>query len=76
MQAISLYYYSDEEVRWGLPILPHLLNKKLKGSSGAGPYACTRCGQVEDIKKNEEDQLCTICENDEWVLAIKTPRIV
>jgi len=74
--TISLYYYSDEEVRWGLPILPHLYNKKLKGLPGAGPYACTRCGQVKDIKNNEEGQLCQVCENDEWVLAIKSPRTV
>jgi uncharacterized membrane protein YcaP (DUF421 family) len=72
----SLYYFSDEEVRWGLPILPHLYNKRLKGLPGAGPYACTRCGQVEDIKNNEEGQLCQVCGNDKWVLAVKSPRTV
>ncbi len=74
--TISLYYYSDEEVRWGLPILPHLYNKRLKGLPGAGQYACTRCGQVKDIKNNEEGRLCQVCENDEWVLAIKSLRTV
>lgn len=74
--AISMYYYSNEVVRWGLPILPHLYNKRLKGCFGAGPYACTMCGQVEDIRNNEEGQLCRVCENDEWVLAIKSPRTV
>jgi len=74
--TISLYCFSDKGVRWGLPILPHLYNKKIKGLPGAGPYACTKCGQVEDIKSNEKDQLCQVCENDEWVLAIKSPRIV
>lgn len=73
--TISLYYFSDEEVRWGLPILPHLYNKRLK-EPGAGLYACARCGQVEDIKNNEEGQLCQVCDNDEWVLAIKSPRTV
>jgi uncharacterized membrane protein YcaP (DUF421 family) len=37
--TISLYYFSDEEVRWGLPILPHLYNKRLKGLPCAGPYS-------------------------------------
>jgi uncharacterized membrane protein YcaP (DUF421 family) len=74
--TISLYYFSDEKVQWGLPILPHLYNKKLKELPDAGPYACTRCGQVEDTKNNEEGRLCHVCEYDEWVLAIKSSRTV
>lgn len=74
--TLSLFYFSDEEVRWGLPILPHLYNKRLKEFSNDGPYACTRCGQVEDLKKNEKSQICQVCGNDEWVFAIKAPRTV
>lgn len=73
--TLSLYYFSDEEVRWGLPILPHLNKKRLKEPS-AGLYACSRCGQVEDIKNHEEGQLCQVCENDEWVIPINSPRNV
>ncbi len=74
--AISLYYYSDAEVRWGLPVLPHLYNKNLKLLPAAGLYACLSCGQVEDIKNTEESHLCRVCDNDEWVLAINFPRVV
>jgi uncharacterized membrane protein YcaP (DUF421 family) len=71
---ISLYYYSDEKVRWGLPILPHLYNKKLKLIPASGLYACTRCGQVENIKNAEKSHCCDVCGHEAWVLAINATR--
>lgn len=73
--AISLYYFSDDTVQWGLPVLPHLYNKKLKQLTGGRLYACTYCGQVEDIKLSQQIHQCPVCEKDEWVAAINNCRI-
>ncbi|MEO6731856.1 MAG: DUF421 domain-containing protein [Ferruginibacter sp.] len=73
--AISLFYYPDEEVIWGLPILPHLCAKKLTQFSSAGPYACTSCGYVEEIKTTAQAQPCSVCGKNEWLSALNNVRI-
>lgn len=70
---ISVFYYEDKEVKYGLPILPLLFNEKSKTITKDGIYACTFCGHTEELKKGTSK--CTICHKDEWVPAIKTLRI-
>ncbi|MBC7890181.1 MAG: DUF421 domain-containing protein [Ferruginibacter sp.] len=72
---ISLYYFPDEEVRWGLPVLPHLYDKKLTQLTGGRVYACTYCGQVEEIKADKQEQFCLVCGKKEWVEASNNRRI-
>jgi uncharacterized membrane protein YcaP (DUF421 family) len=40
---ISVFYYEDENVKAGLPVLPFLFNKKSKIIPAAGIYSCTFC---------------------------------
>jgi uncharacterized membrane protein YcaP (DUF421 family) len=70
---ISVFYYEDQEVKYGLPILPHLFNKKSKTISADGVYSCTFCGHTENQKAGTA--ICKVCSKQEWVDAIKTPRI-
>lgn len=72
---ISLYYYEDEDVRWGLPVLPHLCAKRVKEVTREGHYACGWCGQVEQIKTQPEGQVCKVCDKDEWIEAINQRRV-
>ncbi|MDO9373362.1 MAG: YetF domain-containing protein [Bacteroidota bacterium] len=72
---ISLFYYEDEDVRWGLPVLPHLCAKKLKQFSKDGQYACGWCGQVEALKEKTTAKQCKVCGKDEWVEAINLRRV-
>ncbi|WP_152270661.1 DUF421 domain-containing protein [Agriterribacter humi] len=74
--SISLYYYPDEEVRWGLPVLPHLCTQKLKQLPPNYSFACSFCGQVESLAQPENNHLCPSCKRDEWVKAINNKRIV
>jgi uncharacterized membrane protein YcaP (DUF421 family) len=70
---ISTYYYADEDVKYGLPILPHLFNAKSKKITKKGIYSCTFCGLTEE--KEIGTASCEHCKRQEWVKSIKTTRI-
>jgi uncharacterized membrane protein YcaP (DUF421 family) len=69
---VSFFYYDDENVKLGLPVLPKLYNQKSKQIDTPGDYACANCAYVENIKA---PTICKRCNKEEWVLAIKTTRI-
>jgi uncharacterized membrane protein YcaP (DUF421 family) len=69
---VSIYYYEDEEVRYGLPIIPELFHKKSKHITISGMYACSFCGDVGEQQPGSPN--CRTCQKSEWVAAIKTIR--
>lgn len=69
---LSVFFYDDESVKYGLPILPHLFSKKAKEIPHIGIYACTHCGHIEELSIGKS--VCKVCKKDEWVEAIKTTR--
>ena len=69
---LSVFFCDHSEVVPGLPILPHLYNKKTKLINSKGLYACTFCGHTESLEEGTSH--CTECGKDTWVLAIKTLR--
>jgi uncharacterized membrane protein YcaP (DUF421 family) len=69
---ISFFYYPDEEVKAGLPILPKLYHKKSKAAT-PGKNACTFCAHV--VESVTDDGKCPRCHNEEWVAAICTTRL-
>jgi uncharacterized membrane protein YcaP (DUF421 family) len=71
---LSIYYYPDDQVRYGLPILPALFDKRSKKIPKAGHYACAFCGNVIKVT-NTDIKNCEKCGHQEWVEAIKTYRI-
>ena len=70
---LSVFFYDDEEVLPGLPILPHLYGKKNKLVEKGGCYACAFCGNVKNLEPGTTS--CSKCKRKEWVPAIKTLRI-
>lgn len=70
---VSVYYYEDHQVQYGLPIVPSLFSKKSKLIPSKGIYSCTNCGFTEE--KYVEKHCCTVCQKEEWVAAINTRRI-
>ncbi len=70
--TLSFFYYADEDVKPGLPVLPKLYHKKSNSLSQAGQYACTTCGQIEQIGTSHHS--CPRCQQTEWVEAVKTQR--
>ena len=70
---VSVFFYEDSDVRYGLPILPQLFANKNKTIPAPGIYACSFCGNTEEHKTSSAS--CAVCGRQEWVAAIKTRRI-
>jgi uncharacterized membrane protein YcaP (DUF421 family) len=70
---ISVFYYEDKEVGYGLPILPSLFYAKSKFIPTDGFYSCSFCGNTEEQKAGTAN--CKVCKKDEWVESINTKRI-
>lgn len=71
---ISIYFYEDEDVRYGLPLRPQLFNLKSKIIPKSGIYACTFCANTQQLEPTTGT--CTVCGKTEWVTAINTRRVV
>lgn len=71
---LSVYFYPDEEVRYGLPILPDLFEEKVEIVKEDGHYACSFCGTVEEIITTGKHS-CKKCKKEEWVKAIDRCRV-
>lgn len=71
--TISVFFYTDDEVKYGLPIRPQLFEMKSRTIVKAGIYACTFCANTQHIEPTRAN--CPVCQKDEWVEAIKTKRI-
>lgn len=70
---ISFYYYSDDKVIYGLPVLPKLYQEKLNLIDKEDIYSCTYCGHTK--KLNQGKHSCKRCDHQEWVFAINTVRL-
>ena len=70
---VSIYYFEDTEVKYGLPIIPHLFCDKSKIIVSDGIYSCTFCGNTEHQKPGTA--VCKVCKKEEWVEAINSKRI-
>ena len=72
--SLSVYFYPDDDVRAGLPILPALFANKTKLPSPGQNYACSFCGNVEHVDAMAPHK-CGECGKDEWVIAINSLRV-
>lgn len=70
---ISFYYYQDDEVGYGLPVLPKPYHEKLYHITEEHTYACTYCGNSEELKAGKHS--CSRCDKNEWVKAINNLRL-
>ncbi len=70
---VSVFFYPDDQVKYGLPILPHLFGNKSKHIRAQGLYACTFCGQTQMLQPGTAE--CKSCQRTEWVEAINSLRV-
>jgi len=70
---ISVFFFTDEDVRPGLPLIPALFDQKSNLISREGLFACSNCGNIESLQPGHA--ACRVCKKEEWVEAIKTLRI-
>lgn len=71
---VSIFYYEDKDVKYGLPILPKEYEGRSKSIPYAGKFACTFCGQVEALAPVSVHH-CSVCSRDSWVAATDRKRI-
>lgn len=71
---LSIFFFSDEDVKFGLPILPDIYTQTEAKILKAGVYACCHCGVVKTITTSEI--ICPVCLKKSWIEASKNKRIV
>lgn len=69
---LSVFYYPDEEVKWGLPILPDP-SEKHEHISEEDFYSCVKCAQTARL--NPGSQSCSRCGHRSWLKASNERRI-
>lgn len=72
--SISVFFYGDKEVKYGLPILPKLFCEKHIEIKKDGHYSCSFCGFTKQLSANKKTT-CKVCGKTEWVLSINNKRI-
>ena len=72
---VSVVLYPDNEILWGLPILPHLYKKQQIRLHEQGMYACAHCGNPHKMEGDGREHICPSCDHKEWIPAIHEKRI-
>jgi uncharacterized membrane protein YcaP (DUF421 family) len=70
----SLFFYPDEEVKFGLPIMLDSLDAWQQEIKDNEFYACIFCGYTEKLKP-ATNFTCPECKNNKWVKASNKKRI-
>jgi len=70
---ISVYLFTDNDVRPGLPIYPELLEKPVEQPQQAGTYVCISCGNIQHLHAGNTE--CTVCRNKKWLLPLTDKRV-
>jgi len=71
---ISIFFYDEKDIKYGLPVMPHSLDNPLYSIENEGYYACTFCGFTEE-KKSGNAGKCKNCGKEKWVEASNKKRI-
>jgi uncharacterized membrane protein YcaP (DUF421 family) len=71
---LSFFYFPDDEVKHGLPILPDAFEGRLKSIHREGIYSCTACGYTKELTP-ATSYTCVKCNHDEWLPSLNGLRI-
>jgi uncharacterized membrane protein YcaP (DUF421 family) len=72
---VSVVFYRDDDVRYGLPILPEIYDSKRTTIVDPATYACVYCGNTENLEPVPV-QACSICHHTRWVKASNERRVL
>jgi uncharacterized membrane protein YcaP (DUF421 family) len=70
---LSVFFYDDKEVQYGLPILPGTFEKSIKKINAKGQYACTFCAHTMELTPKAK-HTCPVCKREQWVNATNHTR--
>lgn len=71
---VSIFFFPDEKVKHGLPILPGDLEKPLITIVKGGQYSCVFCGYTTQLEPASR-VTCKSCGKDKWVHAVSGLRV-
>ena len=71
---ISVFFYEENHIQYGLPIMPNSLDHPLQFIEKQGHYSCTFCGFTEE-KETGNAGTCQNCGKKNWVKASNRQRI-
>ena len=71
---ISVFYFHDDDVAAGLPIIPSLCEKKLTIIPKKDFFSCSYCGYTAVLTPAAEHS-CPCCTKKEWIESIDRKRI-
>jgi len=72
--SISVFYYSDQDVKYGLPILPSLYGQQIVEIPSKDYWSCSFCGHTELLEPAAAHN-CPVCQHQHWVRSIASQRI-
>ncbi|SEL28430.1 DUF421 domain-containing protein [Parapedobacter koreensis] len=71
--SMSVFFYPEDEVKYGLPILPRAYREHVDHIKQEGLYACIYCGTLQQLAPGSHH--CSRCDHHEWVQAINSKRV-
>lgn len=71
---ISIIFYPDDEVQYGLSILPDGFKDQSEEIKEPGFYSCTFCGNTKQLKP-VLTHTCKECQKKQWVKASNKKRV-
>lgn len=72
--SISLFYFTDEEVKYGLPVMPGSLQHQVQKITTEDYYACVFCGFTKKLQPAQKVS-CPGCNKTNWVKASNKKRV-
>lgn len=70
---ISLFFFPDKDVQYGLPILPDEFYRFEKFPGEGETYSCSHCGFTQKIEKTGINH-CPACNKTTWIKSSNEPR--
>ena len=71
---VSMFFYKDDEVKYGLPIIPEDCKFKQQQITYEDHYACSTCGNVQVLSPAPAHS-CKLCQKEVWLKAQNHPRV-
>ncbi len=72
--GISVFFYPENEIKYGLPILPGSLDNQIPKIQSSGYYACIFCGDTQKLEP-AESYTCPTCKKNKCVEADNKKRV-
>jgi uncharacterized membrane protein YcaP (DUF421 family) len=71
---VSVFFYPDDEVKAGLPIMPDSLKDQQVKIVKADDYSCVFCGYTNMLAP-ADNHICPSCQKNTWVKASRKVRV-